>query len=109
MQFFSHPNVGSCATKSEFLGWALKGREDKMQQMHKNTQCVVDPFAKSEDGLCACHYGQPLDKTQQRSRWDLRPFSDAQLTYAALDAWILLALVGSIIHKASAAHASDSQ
>ena len=52
-------------------------------------------FAK--DGFCAFCLGQALDKTQQCSRWDLRPFSDQQLKYAALDAWILLALLGHII------------
>ncbi|CAL1136847.1 unnamed protein product [Cladocopium goreaui] len=50
----------------------------------------------SLDGFCAFCLGQALDKTQQCSRWDLRPFSDQQLNYAALDAWILLALLGHI-------------
>jgi len=47
--------------------------------------------------------GQALDKTQQCSRWDLRPFSDQQLNYAALDAWILLALLGHISKAGSKA------
>ncbi len=53
-----------------------------------------------EDGFCAFCLGRALDKTEQCSRWDLRPFSEQQLKYAALDAWILLALLGHIIKKA---------
>eukprot|EP00434_Breviolum_minutum_P018130 symbB.v1.2.015993.t1/scaffold1193.1/size133507/12 len=53
----------------------------------------------SLDGFCAFCLGRALDKTEQCSRWDLRPFSEQQLKYAALDAWILLALLGHIIKK----------
>eukprot|EP00438_Fugacium_kawagutii_P001599 Skav204353 [mRNA] locus=scaffold866:15956:23035:+ [translate_table: standard] len=56
--------------------------------------------AGSEDGFCAFCLGRSMDKSQQCSRWDLRPFSDEQLNYAALDAWVLLALLGHIISKA---------
>ncbi|CAJ1395610.1 unnamed protein product [Effrenium voratum] len=49
----------------------------------------------SLDGLCASVLGLRLEKSQQRSRWDLRPLSAQQLAYAALDAWVLLALLGA--------------
>ena len=35
--------------------------------------------------LVESYLGVHLEKTMQRSRWDLRPLSDAQLDYAALD------------------------
>lgn len=37
--------------------------------------------------------GKPMDKRQQLSNWDARPLSKGQCMYAALDAWVLLALL----------------
>ncbi|CAE8647001.1 unnamed protein product [Polarella glacialis] len=42
--------------------------------------------------VVAKELGMHLDKTLQRSHWDLRPLSQAQLEYAALDASVLLRL-----------------
>jgi hypothetical protein len=39
------------------------------------------------------HYlGKPLDKAEQCSIWSARPLSDNQRTYAALDAWVCVAI-----------------
>ncbi|GLE00448.1 hypothetical protein PINS_up009205 [Pythium insidiosum] len=40
--------------------------------------------------------GSALDKRQQRSDWELRPLSDAQIEYAALDAYCLILLHDSL-------------
>eukprot|EP00435_Cladocopium_sp_Y103_P073710 s223_g44.t2 len=80
--------------------------EERRRDGRQDRQDVVNPVQLLQlawtdvDGFCAFCLGQALDKTQQCSRWDLRPFSDQQLNYAALDAWILLALLGHIISKA---------
>lgn len=42
--------------------------------------------------VCRRELGLRLDKTQQKSDWTLRPLTDAQLNYAALDVEVLLAL-----------------
>lgn len=47
-------------------------------------------------GLAACVMactGTTLSKTQQRSKWEKRPLTEAQIEYAALDACILLPLL----------------
>ena len=39
--------------------------------------------------------GLALDKSEQQSRWELRPLSESQFRYAALDALVLLRLLPS--------------
>jgi ribonuclease D len=36
--------------------------------------------------------GKPLDKAEQCSNWSIRPLRQSQLEYAALDAWVLVAI-----------------
>eukprot|EP00928_Gymnodinium_smaydae_P072598 TRINITY_DN55937_c0_g1_i1.p1 TRINITY_DN55937_c0_g1~~TRINITY_DN55937_c0_g1_i1.p1 ORF type:complete len:790 (+),score=97.65 TRINITY_DN55937_c0_g1_i1:417-2786(+) len=55
------------------------------------------------DHLCALELGSRLDKAMQLSDWEARPLSAAQVKYAALDAWILLVLLGCM----AARHASE--
>ena len=49
--------------------------------------------------LCAFLLNKRLDKTEQCSPWHLRPLSDDQIEYAALDALIAIALLNEMIIK----------
>ena len=40
--------------------------------------------------------GKPLDKTEQCSNWSIRPLRESQLEYAALDAWVPVAIMERI-------------
>lgn len=51
--------------------------------------------------VCERELGIVLDKGEQTSDWALRPLSDAQLRYAALDAEVLLALSERLPHEAA--------
>ena len=72
-------------------------------------RAVYDTFRASErvsgrgkgwnklSAVCERHLGLPMDKSEQRSRWERRPLSSAQLDYAALDAEIMLPLYDVLI------------
>lgn len=50
--------------------------------------------------------GKPLDKAEQCSNWSIRPLRQSQLEYAALDAWVLVAIWEHMqIRKAAEIHA----
>jgi ATP-dependent helicase Lhr and Lhr-like helicase len=46
----------------------------------------------SLNDVCARELGEELDKTEQAGDWSRRPLTDSQVTYAALDAEVLLRL-----------------
>jgi 3'-5' exonuclease len=69
----------------------------------KGTQAVVDVqslFGSREQKLtkvglsrvCQHYFGKPLDKAEQCSLWSGRPLSEHQRAYAALDAWVCVAI-----------------
>lgn len=78
--------------------------DDKQRQDHSIHDHVTTTKAAAADkhklrrrqkGLSAYAQevlGLPLNKQQQRSDWERRPLSSAQIAYAALDAYVLLML-----------------
>ncbi|KAJ0412488.1 hypothetical protein ATCC90586_006855 [Pythium insidiosum] len=60
---------------------ALELRAERTRRRHRGLAALVLE-----------HLGSALDKRQQRSDWELRPLTDAQIEYAALDAYCLLML-----------------
>ena len=52
-------------------------------------------------GLCASVLGKPLSKAEQIGDWSRRPLRPSQLVYAALDAWVCLAIYQSFTSRAS--------
>ncbi|XP_006900730.1 PREDICTED: probable exonuclease mut-7 homolog [Elephantulus edwardii] len=63
------------------------------QRMRADTGSPCKGSARAPRGLSLLVQqvlGQPLDKTQQLSNWDLRPLREQQLIYAATDAYCLL-------------------
>ncbi|KAG7357271.1 3'-5' exonuclease [Nitzschia inconspicua] len=42
--------------------------------------------------VCQHYFGKPLDKAEQCSLWSGRPLSEHQQAYAALDAWVCVAI-----------------
>jgi len=52
---------------------------------NRNSKDKKNIFAKGFSAYCKDILGYPLDKTFQMSFWDLRPLSEDQLIYAAID------------------------
>ncbi|KAF9169706.1 Exonuclease mut-7 [Mortierella sp. AD011] len=63
----------------EFAFWAMFPAAPNMIRIHGGLTGMLSR-------LC----GYRLNKSQQCSNWELRPLSDKQLQYAAVDAWCLL-------------------
>jgi len=71
---------------------------------------MLSPSKGPGDGLarlCAEVLGRSLDKQLQCSDWEQRPLSDAQVRYAALDAWALLPVFARLIASDDAHSAAD--
>ncbi|XP_070374396.1 exonuclease mut-7 homolog isoform X13 [Equus asinus] len=92
----------------------LRGSLD-LQQVHRQMR-VVDMPAPSVDGtkgprglslLVQQVLGKPLDKRQQLSNWDRRPLSEAQLVYAATDAYCLLEVYRVLCRDPTRFHLSE--
>jgi DNA polymerase I-like protein with 3'-5' exonuclease and polymerase domains len=60
------------------------------------TAGIFPPLDNSLDALCQRHLQLQLDKTEQRSEWAAPELSEAQLRYAALDAWVLRPLFDAL-------------
>lgn len=59
--------------------------------------CVFAAISLSD--ACSHLLGRPLDKGEQLSSWARRPLTPAQLSYAALDAHCLLALLPTVLAR----------
>jgi ribonuclease D len=60
-----------------------------LQNMYKK----IRDYGERKSGLavvCNYFFCKPLCKKEQCSNWEQRPLTNAQLHYAALDAWILV-------------------
>ncbi|OQR92018.1 hypothetical protein ACHHYP_04128 [Achlya hypogyna] len=55
---------------------------------------------RSLSDAAALILGKPLDKAQQMSNWEKRPLTPKQIEYAALDAWVLVAIAERVSHNA---------
>jgi len=58
-------------------------------------------FGKGLSAATELWLGKPLDKSQQVSDWESRPLTEAQILYAALDAWCSCAVFDSILAAAA--------
>ena len=78
---------------------------NNFQQHHKElfeSGCCVDDNKKKSKGLSELVrrlFGKPLDKSECLSNWDRRPLREAQIKYAALDAYVLVQIYDFINEK----------
>jgi len=70
-------------------GLSLAGVVDTLQ-LSRRLRGRSIPGGHSLSAVCERELGKPLDKREQTSNWRRRPLSQSQLTYAALDAEVLL-------------------
>ena len=96
--------------KTVVLGFSVTTDLTRLAASYPHLQCfreysaVVDLFgqfktlfprgkAPSLSSVCRLSFGLGLDKTHQSSAWHLRPLAEVQLSYAAVDAAVLVALL----------------
>jgi hypothetical protein len=72
-------------------GMKIRNVFDTLPASRKKYKKGVDGNHKLDD-VCERELGIYMDKGQQTSDWTLRPLTDAQLAYAAIDAEVLLPL-----------------
>ncbi|CAJ1361458.1 unnamed protein product, partial [Effrenium voratum] len=64
------------------------------QRLVVTPEAALDPLFGGLGELVSCSLGRALCKDQQCSDWSARPLSPEQVRYAALDAHVLLSLLG---------------
>ena len=117
---FSLPGYHHCAPRPILVGFRFAGDLGRLALSYPQLSCFRRPvpvadaltiasLAHAAFGLASCRsglgavietvLGAPLDKTCQCSNWEARPLSQAQRTYAALDAWCLVRLTDVVAEQ----------
>ncbi|NMB49583.1 MAG: 3'-5' exonuclease domain-containing protein 2 [Bacteroidales bacterium] len=79
---------------------AIRRRSDKKPQNFVDLQTFVDDYGIEENSLqkiYAILFGKRLAKSQRVSNWEAKELSEAQKSYAALDAWACLRIYNYLI------------
>lgn len=79
---------------------AIRRRSDKTPQNFVDLQSFVDDYGIEENSLqkiYAILFGKRLAKSQRVSNWEAAELSEAQKSYAALDAWACLRIYTFLI------------
>jgi len=81
---------------------AIRRRSDKKPQNFVELQSFVDDYGIEENSLqkiYAILFGKRIAKSQRVSNWEADELSEAQKSYAALDAWACLRIYNHLIQK----------
>lgn len=76
---------------------------------HHHFPGIDRPRQAGLSSIVEAQLGKPLDKSQQCSAWGERPLTSAQLQYAALDVFCLLALLDDLIGHWEAHHKQSAR
>ena len=86
-----------CAAVGSSSGTAdLKGAAPGATAMGLGSMSLMQAVKAEDAPLVAQLLGSALDKSLTLSDWAARPLSDAQIEYAAADAWVLLPLADAL-------------
>jgi uncharacterized protein with PIN domain/prolyl-tRNA editing enzyme YbaK/EbsC (Cys-tRNA(Pro) deacylase) len=101
------------------VGFSFSGDLKKLRASQPNATCFTSiesllelqdianaaspSWGRSLSDLCHTVLGLSLSKVDRMSNWELRPLTERQVGYAALDAWCECAIVDSIIKSSLAA------
>ena len=97
-QVFEHPAIIKIIHNATFEKTVLKKYGMQINNIVDTMRVSQKIYGRKCDGghslksVCMREFGLDMDKTNQTSRWDLRPLTPHQLEYAALDAEILIHL-----------------
>ena len=68
----------------------LAKKHNIFDDIGENDEAKVKKIPKSLSDITKRCFGKPLNKSECMSNWERRPLREAQLKYAALDAFVLI-------------------
>ena len=104
-QVFEHPAIIKIIHNATFEKTVLKKYGIQINNIVDTMRVSQKMYGRKCEGghslksVCMREFGLDMDKTNQTSRWDLRPLTPHQLEYAALDAEILIHLYQHFLRK----------
>ena len=104
-QVFEHPAIIKIIHNATFEKTVLKKYGIQINNIVDTMRVSQKIYGRKCEGghslksVCMREFGLDMDKTNQTSRWDLRPLTPHQLEYAALDAEILIHLYRHFFEK----------
>ena len=75
-------------------------------KMKNGTNTRMDRIGLSR--ACDYFFGKPLDKAEQCSMWSVRPLTERQRSYAAMDAWICVGIYKKLTSSSTTTSSSSS-
>ncbi|MDO5665224.1 MAG: 3'-5' exonuclease [Bacteroidia bacterium] len=80
---------------------AIRKRSEKKPQNFIDLQTFVDQYGIDDNGLqriYAILFGKKISKNQRLSNWEAHHLTEAQKSYAAIDAWACLRIYNHLIN-----------
>lgn len=102
--FFCNPNVKKIGLSLRDDFAALRKRSDSKPENFIDLQVFVDKFGIEDNSLqkiYALLFGKKISKNQRLSNWEADKLTDAQQSYAAIDAWACLRIYNYLTHSFS--------
>ena len=100
--FFCNPDIKKIGLSLRDDFAALRKRSDRKPENFIDLQVFVDKFGIEDNSLqkiYALLFGKKISKNQRLSNWEADKLTEAQQSYAAIDAWACLKIYNYLIQS----------